>query len=173
MASLRQVFEALDQMREDGVIGDFALGGGMAALFYAETTRTYDLDVFAYLPSQRGALLDLHPIYEWAEAHGFAPHAEHLLIHGVPVQLLAANGGLAAEAVAEARTLDYEGHGVRVVAPEFLITLYLIAGGGRRVERVEALIAAGAVNIRRLRALMGKYALASMWQTRWEADDHA
>lgn len=36
--------------REEGVVLDYAVGGAMAVLFYAEPTRTYDVDVFALLP---------------------------------------------------------------------------------------------------------------------------
>ena len=38
-------------MRNEGVVRDYAIGSATAVLFYAEPTRTYDVDVFALLPS--------------------------------------------------------------------------------------------------------------------------
>ena len=34
-----------------GVVTDYAIGGATAVLFYAEPTRTYDVDVFVTLPT--------------------------------------------------------------------------------------------------------------------------
>ena len=56
MASLPDVFRVLNDMKSDGIIEDYAIGGGMAVLFYAEPTRTYDLDVFVLLPGRRRRL---------------------------------------------------------------------------------------------------------------------
>ena len=46
-------------------------------LFYAEPTRTYDLDVFVTLEAV-GKLAPLSRVYEWDER--VRPEAEHLLI---------------------------------------------------------------------------------------------
>ena len=46
MSSLSDVFRVLGEMCHAGVIGNYAIGGATAILFYAEPTRTYDLEVF-------------------------------------------------------------------------------------------------------------------------------
>ena len=58
--------------------------------------------------------------------------AEHVLMHGVPVQFLVAHNALAEEAIATASTLDYAGERVRVIGPEHLAALAFQAGGARR-----------------------------------------
>jgi hypothetical protein len=58
MNTLADVFRVLIEMRRDGVVADYAVGGAMAILFYAEPTRTYDLDVFVVL-EDTGASKDL------------------------------------------------------------------------------------------------------------------
>jgi hypothetical protein len=70
MLSLADVFRTLNEMQSEGIIGDYAIGGGMAALFYAEVTATYDIDVFAFIPSQSGSLIRLSEIYEWRMERG-------------------------------------------------------------------------------------------------------
>ncbi len=67
MSSLADVFRILNQMRADGVVSDYAIGGATAVLFYAEPTRTYDLDVFVTLQGgHTGELVSLSSVYDWA-----------------------------------------------------------------------------------------------------------
>src|SRR4029453_8249279 len=67
VSTLYEPTGVLEQMREEGVVTDYALGGATAVLFYAEPTRTYDIGVFALLPSiDRSVLVSLAPVYRWA-----------------------------------------------------------------------------------------------------------
>ena len=160
MGSLKDVFGVLAQMREDGMVTDYAIGGATAVLFYAEPTRTYDVDVFVTLPSGAApALVSLSPVYEWAKNRGIEIQGEHLMIETVPVQLLPAYNSLVEEAVADARVHDYEGVPVRVVGPEHLVALALQAGGARRRERAWQLLQFGGVDRQRLRAILDAHAI--------------
>jgi len=86
--------------------------------------------------------VSLDPIYRWAEANGYPVSEEHLVIEGVPTQIVPSPGPLADEAIRSAGTLDYEGVSVRVVRPEYLIALYLAPGAGtsKGRERAAALL---------------------------------
>ena len=108
MATLADVYRTIELMKTEGVVEDYALGGGMAALFYAETTPTFDVDVFVIIP-QEGLLVDLAPIYRWAQNQGFEVRDEYLVLHSVPVQILVANSGLETEAIKNAKPITYEG----------------------------------------------------------------
>jgi hypothetical protein len=142
----------------------------LGALFYAEVTRTYDIDVFASVPLQSGPILDLSGLYAWARQRGFEPDAQHLLIHTVPVQFPPGNEGLEHEAVVHALVFDCEGEPVRVMRPEHLIALYLRAGGAGRRERCALLWRAGAVNEQELTAILERYELVERWQEVLSAD---
>ena len=160
MASLADIFRVLGDMRDEGVVKDYAIGGATAVLFYAEPTRTYDVDVFAQLPSMNQPGLDaLAPVYRWAESRGFTVDAEHLLVHGVPVQILPAYNALVVEAIQTARVHDYQGVPVRVVDPEHLIALALQAGGARRRERAWLLLQAGTADRMRLRTILDAHGI--------------
>jgi hypothetical protein len=159
MRSLADVFRVLGDMRAAGVIVEYAIGGATAVLFYAEPTRTYDLDVFVTLPGGRDDLSPLSAIYEWTGSQGFTALGEHVIIHDVPVQFLPAHNALVQDSVTAARELDYEGVTVRVVAPEHLVALALQAGGARRRERAWQLFEAGQINRERLRTLLLKHAI--------------
>ena len=160
MASLADVFRVLVEMRDEGVVRDYAIGGATAVLFYAEPTRTYDVDVFALLPSMDpSALLTLAPVYRWAQSRGFTVDAEHVMVHGVPVQILPAYNALVTEAIQTARVHEYQGVPVRVVDPEHLIALALQAGGARRRERAWLLLQAGVADRLHLRALLAAHGI--------------
>ena len=80
VSSLSDVFRVLTRLREEGIVTDYAVGGAMAVLFYAEPTRTYDVDVFALLPADTmESLAPLADIYRWAQREGFDLEGEHLM----------------------------------------------------------------------------------------------
>ena len=162
MSSLADVFRVLNRMRDDGIVAQYAIGGATAVLFYAEPTRTYDLDVFVTFEASGDddALAPLSRVYAWAQERSFSLRAEHLMIEGVPVQFLPAYNALVQAAIGTARLHDYEGVAVRVVDPEHLVALALQAGGARRRERAWQLLEAGAVDRERLRRVLAANALA-------------
>lgn len=164
MASLGDVFREINALRDEGVIGSYALGGGMAALFYAETTPTFDVDVFVLMP-QSGLLIDLGPVYGWARARNFEARDEYLLIHGVPVQILVASPGLETEAIERANTLFYNSVPVQVMPPEYLAALYVKTGGGKRRGRALDLFAEGAISLEVLRDVLTRFNLLNAWHT--------
>jgi hypothetical protein len=160
VSTLKDVFRVLEQMRETGVVTNYAIGGATAVLFYAEPTRTYDVDVFIMLPPRTEAT-SLAPLYDWAKLKSILVEGEHLMIEGVPVQLLPAYNALVEEAVTEAVVHDYEGVPVRVVGPEHLVVLALQAGGARRRERAWQLLQLGGVDRTRLRTILDRHGIAA------------
>jgi hypothetical protein len=160
IATLADVFRELNELKANGVVRDYAIGGATAALFYAEPARTYDVDVFVLMPgATRSALVPLDPLYQWARDRGFKLDAEHILVHGVPVQFLPAHNALAEDAVTTARNLDYDNVPVRVVDPEHLVALAFQTGGPRRRERAWQIIETDAVDRERLRTLLAEHGL--------------
>lgn len=122
-------------------------------LFWAEPTVTFDLDVFVLLPEQPSSVLSLEPLYAALRAQGFEPRAEHVMIHGTPVQFLPSPNELSDEAIEAALTRDLEGAPFRLIAPEYLCALWLQVGGAKRRERVEVQ-QSGAVDEAKLAALL-------------------
>jgi len=160
MATLGEVFRALNALKAGGVVSDYALGGATASLFYTEPSRTYDVDVFVLLPiGDDSPLAPLRSIYAWAAAQGYRTDAEHILIHDVPVQFLPAHNALARDGVSTAVTHDYDGVPVQVMDPEHLAALALQAGGARRRERAWQLVESGRVDRGALKTLLAKHAI--------------
>ena len=152
---------AINDLKNDGVIEEYAIAGAMALVFWTEPVATYDLDVLVFLPEENRPIVTLAPIYEWAARRGHDSEAEHVLIEGVPVQFLPSHDELADEAIETARTLDYEGVPVRVVRPEYLVALYLepSARMPKRRERAAALAESGTLDRDLLNEILTRFNL--------------
>jgi hypothetical protein len=142
MNSFADTLAAINAMKTEGVIDEYAVAGAMAQMFWAEPIATLDLDVLVFLPPTAGALVSLEPIYAWAARHGYATAAEHIVVESVPTRFLPSPKALSDEAIRSAATLDYGGVPVRVVRPEHLLALCLepAAKTARRRERAAALL---------------------------------
>jgi len=160
MPSFGQTLRAINDMRADGVIEEYAIAGAMAVLFWTEPIVTYDLDVLVFLPV-RGLLVSLAPIYEWATKRSYRAEKEHVIVEGMPVHFLPAHNELADEAINTAVAKEYEGVPVRVVRPEYLIALYLegSAKTPKRRERAAALRESAGIDHSLVHRLMNRFSL--------------
>ncbi len=99
---LADVLRAANDLVAAGLIEDYALGGALAAIYYVEPFTTYDADII-FVAAEKGLSAGIPAIYSHLQERGWRVEREHLLVHGFPVQFLAA-AGLTEEAVREART---------------------------------------------------------------------
>jgi hypothetical protein len=86
---LERIIEQLNDLQRRGLIGQYAIGGAFAFIFYAEPITTRDLDVFAELPMSGGLIL-LDKLYEELHRLGYPSDGDAVLIEGFPVQFLPA-----------------------------------------------------------------------------------
>lgn len=160
--SFADALRALNSMKDEGVVEDYAVAGAMAMVFWTEPVPTYDLDVLVFLPAVHGSVVSLGPIYEWAARCGYASQDEHVVIEGLPTQFIPSPSPLADEAISTARSLEYEGVPVRVVAPEYLVALYLLpeARTAKRRERAAMLLESPGLNRARLDEILNRHGIA-------------
>ena len=153
---------ALNTMKAEGVVEEYAIAGAMALVFWTEPVSTYDLDVLVLLPSSTGPLVSLDGIYQWASSRGYATHKEHVIIEGVPTQFVPSPGALGDEAIETAETLEYEGVPARVALPEYLVALYLQpqARTLKRRERAARLAEWPGLNRARLDEILKRHGLS-------------
>lgn len=162
---MKDTLQVLLQLRSEGALTEFAIGGAVAASFYVEAVATEDLDVFAFLERSAGRLLIMTPLYARLKELGAKVKDEHVLIHGWPVQILPAYTPLVEEAVSHAREQAYHGLKVPVVTADYLCAIALQTGRAKDFQRVHSLIEAGCVTAARLRDLIQKHALQDRWRS--------
>jgi hypothetical protein len=153
---------ALNAMKAEGVVEEYAIAGAMAIVFWTEPVPTFDLDVLVLLPPPKGALVSLEGIYRWAASRGYAAEEEHVIVEGLPTQFVPSPGPLANEAIASAVDTEYQGVVVRVVRPEYLIALYLQAEArtAKRRERAAMLLELPSLDRGLVDEILGRYDLS-------------
>lgn len=154
---MEKALRIIEEMQRAGVIKRYAIGGGIAALYYAEPVLTYDLDVF-FLPI-RQSLDILSPVYDFLKQRGHRPLREHVQIHGVPVQFIPAYNDLVEEAVREAVRCKHGAVETRVLRPEHLIAVGIQTGRPKDRERVVLLVAQSTFSRRLLKAILRRHGL--------------
>lgn len=160
-ADFAATLSAIERMKREGVLADYAIGGAMALVFWTEPVPTFDLDIFVRLPGPSTLIVSLDSLYRWADTNGYPADKEHIVIEGLPVQFIPSHSALADEAIEEAATLEYEGIPVRVIRPEHLIALYLepSARTAKRLQRVAVLQEEATIDPERLESVLQKYNL--------------
>jgi hypothetical protein len=163
---MEKTLQVLNELEQQGVFARYAIGGAMAALFYMEPLLTYDLDVFVtWPPSPTQSLLSLDAIYRALEERGHNAEDEHVLIEGIPVQLLPAFNPLLEEALEAAREVTYRETPTRVLRAEHLLVIMLQTGRPKDRERFQALLAEAVVERPILEALVQRFGLEERWRS--------
>jgi hypothetical protein len=159
----------LNRLANAGVVSRYAIGGGMAAMFYAEPFLTYDLDVFVLLQGGPGSpLISLSPLYEHLASEGYRAEKEFVLIEGVPVQFLVAYNPLVEEAVEQAMEFPYGTTTARVVRLEHLLAIMLQTGRAKDRERLASVLDQAVPDQACLNDILGRHDLCDRW-ARWMA----
>jgi len=166
---MRETLTYLEKLRGSGVIGNYAVGGAMAATFHIDPVSTYDLDVFVVLPQEKDAFLfSLAPLYKHLRQDGFAEERECVIICGIPVQFLPAYNPLVEEALENAVEMDYDGVRVPVFTAEHLVAIALQTGRGKDKARIQSFAESGILDNIKLRDIIARHRLEEKWKTLME-----
>lgn len=157
---MKKTIEVLNSLKDKGLIDDYAIGGGIATIFYTEPVFTYDLDVFVIIkPDLEGKIISLAPIYDYLTSKGYSWKGEHIIIEGFPVQFIPAISGVEREATDNAKEVAYSGVRTKVLSAEYLIALALKAGRRKDFEKVTRLFDQSKINKSKLEKILKKHHL--------------
>ncbi len=160
-------------MRGEGIFESYAIGGGIAALFYIEPLTTFDMDAFVLLAGDPTPLVSLSPIYSWLQERGYEPQGEHVLIEGIPVHFIPAYNPLVVEAVRGAAEKPYGNSMARVLAPEYLMAIMIQSGRPRDRERLVRFMEEAEYSSELLDRILTEHGLKSAFENirqRWHGD---
>ncbi len=160
---MKDTLAEINALRTAGLIGQWAIGGAMAATFYLEPISTYDLDIFVLFEGSP-LILTLTPIYDFLQARGHAPDGDAVMVHGWPVQFLPAESLLLREAVESAREVDFEGVSAWVMQAEHLMAIALQTSRGKDFARLVTFMESGVGDEVKLRDILKRHDLIAKWQ---------
>src|SRR5437870_4199553 len=164
---MEKVIEVLNRMQADGVFEKFAIGGGIAAIYYLEPYQTDDIDVF-FLPVFFGdtGLVTLEPIYSYLEKLGYHSVEEGvgILIEDWPVQFIPVAKSVQEEAVMQARQVEHGATPTLIFTAEHLAAELLRSGRPKDHARVIDLIRSNRVDMGVLREIIDRHDLTDKWK---------
>ncbi|OGF68033.1 MAG: hypothetical protein A2Y62_19355 [Candidatus Fischerbacteria bacterium RBG_13_37_8] len=162
---MKNTIKALNELREKGLIKDYAIGGAIAALRWTEPFFTQDLDIFVILEKDdsESKLIVLTPIYEYLKAKGCVWEKHWLIIEGVPVDIFPADD-LEMEAIENAQETEYETVKTKIMTPEYLIALFLRAGREKDKRKIQMLLEQSEIDIEKLNSVLQKYGLIDKFE---------
>ena len=160
---MKAVAALLNQMREAGVIENYALFGAAAQMRYTEPVSTLDADVLIAVSSSNRIDI-LKPIYEFCSARGYRAEGESIRVEAWPVQFIPVFNSLTREALEKADTADFEGVPFRVVRADYLAVIALSVGRPKDFTRILALLESASISREEIEKLAAKHNLSEAWK---------
>lgn len=159
---MKETLRVINEMRDAGVIGDYAIGGCVGAIFYLEPMDTEDVDIFVALPSSPSGILG--PIFEYLLPRGFQPDGQYFIIGDWPVQFIPPGNALVEEALAEAVEHEIEDLRTCVFTPEHLAAICLDVGRLNDLARLGKFIEDGALDLAKFDTIIRRHGLLAKWR---------
>lgn len=159
---MKKTLEIINQLNQEGLVKDYAIGGAVAALKWVEPFFTRDLDIFVIPITETDAstVVSFLPLYDSLKAKGYDVWTgQWILIEGIPVEFLPAEG-LAKEAVEGAIGVEFEGVKTRVMTPEHLIALFVKASREKDKAKIRLLLDQGEIDRKKLKSILTRHGLA-------------
>jgi hypothetical protein len=162
---MEKALQVIIKAEDAGLFSSYAIGGGIAALFYIEPVATFDLDVFVILPESSTALVSLSPIYTWLATRGYKPSQEQVIIEGIPVQFIPVYNDLVRDGVLHACEKKYGNTMLKVLRPEYLIALMLQTYRSKDRERLSKFLQETTIDFPVLDSILVKYNLKKVFES--------
>ena len=165
---MERVIQVINRMEADGVIDNYAIGGGIASVYYLEPYETDDIDVFipaVAVAVGHAGLISLEPIYGYLKNLGYLPVREGVLIEDWLVQFLPTFESIQEEAILQSRHVMFGKTETKIFAPEYLAAELLRSGRGKDHARVLDLLEGKHVDMREFRKIVSRHRLANKWKT--------
>lgn len=166
-AGMMEVIQTINEMKEDGVILDFVIGGGAATSLYAVPYTTEDIDFFC-IYKQSSIFIILDPLFDYLKERGgrwIERNGKKTFILGIwPIDFTPATTDLVTEAMKNAKTLQIDSVAFKIFSPEYLVAVALETNRAKDLLKVHALFDHDKVDIKILEDLLTRYNLGNRWE---------
>jgi hypothetical protein len=165
MNDTQAALQVVNQMQDVGVIGEYAIGGAVAATFYLEPAATLDIDIFiSFKNVPKSSIVSLEPIYTYLKSRGYGLENEHIVIEDWQIQFLPADEDLYNEALEQAVEVKVGEVKTRVMTAEHLMAIALRTGRGKDLIRLEQFVQSKNFNQKKLDEILTRHNLIAKWK---------
>jgi hypothetical protein len=167
MTNAPKAMAVIEQLRGEGLIAKYAIGGAFGALFYLEPTETFDIDIFVHLDPPKGSfLVSIDPLIDRLEALGHTEWIEDkIIVEGCPIQFVPVAKPIEIEGLerAERKPLADEIQPF-VFSPEYLMAIALDLARPKDKVRLEQFHRTGAYDTAALADILKRHNLEEKWR---------
>jgi hypothetical protein len=117
------------------------------------------------LSENKTPLISLTPVYDWFKNKGYRFDKEHILIEGVPVQFIPAYNELVEEAVKNSLEKQFGNSTVKVISPEYLISIMVDTFRQKDKERIIRFREQAEINYKLLNKILLKFDLLDKYKS--------
>ena len=162
---MERVIELLNRLHAEGIIENFAIGGGIASIYYLEAYSTDDVDIFiAPVLVGEGGLVSFGRIYSYLENCGYHAEREYVRIEDWLVQFLPASESIQEEAVLQAVKVQYGELQTPIFSAEHLAAEFLRSGRHKDHVRLFDLTKSEQFDKNLFQAIINRHGLAKKWK---------
>lgn len=162
---MERVIELLNRMQAEGIIENFAIGGGIAVIRYLEPYLTDDIDVFiSPVVVGESGLISFGGIYSYLEELGYHPYKEYVKIEGWLVQFVPASESVQEEAVAQADRVTFAGAYTSIFSIEHLTAELIRSGRLKDLTRAIDLLESEQMDRNVFRDIIRRHGLSEKWK---------
>jgi hypothetical protein len=169
MLATARAIQVVNQLRDEGYISRYAIGGAVGALFYIEPTQTQDIDIFVHLNPEPGSvLISLDRVVARLNELGFSLWEEDkVVVGGWPIQFLPAAKPIEMEAIDHAVEQPLaDGVTTFVPPPEYLMALAIDLGRPKDLIRLQQFHEEKVYDPEKLESLLKDHGLLPKWLRR-------
>jgi hypothetical protein len=164
---MERVLQVLNQMQADGVVDNYAIGGGIAAIYHLEPYPTDDIDVFIPVASVavgESRLISLDPIFGYLKDLGYQAAKEGVRIEGWLVQFIPTFEEMQEEAISKSLRVSFGDTETNIMTADYLAAELLRSGRRKDYARVIALLEGNRVNLETFRDIVSRHGLNDKWK---------
>jgi len=161
---MEKAIKIVNELQRRRLIKKYAIGGGIATIYYVEPILTYDLDIFFIQPEEEKEIMSISSIYDFLETKGYKPHKEHIIIEDLPVQFLPAYNELIREAIENAVEVKYKKTKTRIFRAEYLVAIMIQTSRPKDKERMIKILDEAEIEKGYLTKILRKYGLKEKFE---------
>ena len=162
---MEKVIQLLNRMQADGIMEKFAIGGGIAAVYYTEPHATGDIEVFISptVLAQSGPG-SLEPVHDYLENLGYFADKEGVLIEDWLVRFVPTFASVQEEAVEQARRVAYGEDHTFIFSAEHLGAEFIRSATYKDHARLIDLVESARIDMKVFREIISRHDLSDKWK---------